>query len=192
MYFLIDPGVNCTLKLLQLGFKFPVWSDLIQLDPKNHQDTDLMAMQKFPFSILTNGLLACCMSLMATMVFAAESESNASATWWNFVISLIVLAALLASAALPLAALRQWSGGWRIAALLPLALLVLWVAVIALSRMTDSNSHRLWPFEIFSWAMLNMIYMVAVMTYKRKIDKALGLHSDENQAQEPDSASDQA
>ncbi len=132
------------------------------------------------------------MSLIATLAFAAESDSNASATLWNFVISLIVLATLLASAALPLAALRQWSGGWRIAALPPLALLLLWVALIALSRMTDSSSHRLWLFEIFSWAMLNMIYIVAVMAYKRKIDKAMGLHSDDNQTHESDSASDQA
>ena len=154
-----------------------------------------MAMQKFSLNLFTSVMLFCCMSSIATLTFAAESDSNTSATWWNFVISVIVLAALLASAALPLAALRQWSGGWRIAAILPLALLVLWVAVIILSRLTDSNSHRLWPFEIFSWAMLNMIYMVAVMTYKRKIDKAMGLHSSDssdNRAQQSDSASDQA
>lgn len=135
---------------------------------------------------------ACALScvLFVSTAFGAESEVEQNATRWNFVIALIVLAALLASAALPLAALRQWSGGWRIAALLPLLLLALWISVITLSRMADSNSHRLWPFEIFSWAMLNMIYMVAVMTYKRKIDKALQDAPDS--AQLDDSSADQA
>jgi hypothetical protein len=30
----------------------------------------------------------------------------------------------------------------------------------------------LWLFEIFSWAMLNMIYMVSLMTIKRIFEKA--------------------
>ena len=38
-------------------------------------------------------------------------------------------------------------------------------------RLDDPGSHRLWPFELFAWAMANMIYMVIVMTAKRKLDK---------------------
>ncbi|MCG8413394.1 MAG: hypothetical protein MI746_04155 [Pseudomonadales bacterium] len=121
---------------------------------------------------------------------AAEAESEQSAVWWNFVIAVIVLAVSLASAALPAAALRQWTGGWRLAAIFPLLVLALWIGIIVLSRLADSNSHRLWPFEIFSWAMLNMIYMVAVMTYKRQIDKAEQQRLEQSQAD--DSSSDQA
>ncbi len=121
-------------------------------------------------------------------VMAANPTQADSAVFWNLVIAIIVLAATLASAALPLAALRQWPAAWRIAAIAPLAVLGLWIAVIVLSRLTDSNSHRLWPFEIFSWAMLNMIYMVAVMTYKRQLDKA----DQEKRDQLEKSPSDQA
>ncbi len=135
-------------------------------------------------------MLAIAFFAASSAVLGAEASNDQSATWWNFVIALIVLAALLSSVALPLAALRQWTGGWRIAALAPLLVLGLWVGVIAISRMSDSNSHRLWPFEVFSWAMLNMIYMVAVMTYKRQIDKAMIKAAEDNQS--PDSFSDQA
>lgn len=126
--------------------------------------------------------------VVATAAVAAPASSSNSAVFWNLVIAVIVLAVTLASAALPLAALRQWPAGWKIAAVAPLAVLALWIAIIALSRLTDSNSHRLWPFEIFSWAMLNMIYMVAVMTYKRQLDKA----EQERKAQLEESSPDQA
>lgn len=119
---------------------------------------------------------------------AASQAQSSAAVFWNLVIAIIVLAVTLASAALPLAALRQWPGSWRIAAIAPLAALALWIVIIVVSRLTDANSHRLWPFEIFSWAMLNMIYMVAVMTYKRQIDKA----EQERLSQAKDSSSDQA
>ena len=111
-------------------------------------------------------------ALLPTYGFAAEADSEQSVWFWNLVISLIVMLVTVSSAALPLAALRQWHGGWFMASVAPLALLALWCAIIFLSRLDNPNSHRLWPFEIFSWAMMNMIYMVALMTYKRKADKA--------------------
>ena len=58
------------------------------------------------------------------------------------------------------------------AATAPLAVLLLWVSIIVIARLASSDAHRLWPCEIFAWAMLNMIYMVAVMTVKRVLDKA--------------------
>ena len=128
--------------------------------------------------------------LLPAYAFAAEATADENAVWWNLIIAIIVLAATLASAALPLAALRQWPKSWRLAAVFPLAILALWVLAIVLGRAADANSHRLWPFEVFSWAMLNMIYMVAVMTYKRQIDKATD--NSETSTQSADSASDQA
>lgn len=99
------------------------------------------------------------------------------AAWiWNLVIAVIVLAATAASAALPLAALKQWRGSWRVAAAAPLLLLGSWIGLIMLSRLGDGQGHRLWPLEIFAWAMLNMIYMVALMTAKRIFLK----HDEEN------------
>lgn len=134
--------------------------------------------------------LGLCLLILSSQLLAAEAESEQNAVWWNFVIAVIVLAVSLASAALPAAALRQWQGGWRLTAAIPLLALATWLAIIILSRWADSNSHRLWPFEIFSWAMLNMIYMVAVMTYKRQIDKAEQQRLENSQS--ADSRSDQA
>lgn len=140
------------------------------------------------FPILRIGLLL----LLPGLALGAESDNSDSVWFWNLVIALIVMLVTLASAALPVAALRQWQRSWFIAAAAPLVILALWCGVIFLSRIDNPNSHRLWPFEIFSWAMLNMIYMVALMTYKRKIDKAReeSLDSDDIQADSDSPATD--
>ena len=142
------------------------------------------------FYLQRMALLGTALNLLPVTTMAAESDAAGNAVFWNLVIAIIVLAVTLASAALPLAALRQWQGNWRRVALAPLVLLGIWVGVILLSRLTDPGSHRLWPFEVFSWAMLNMIYMVAVMTYKRQIDKAEAERRAAAQSEE--SVSDQA
>ena len=116
--------------------------------------------------------------LLVLSSLAAGSESSAieaadSSEWgWNLIIAVIVIAISSASAALPIAASKQWTGYWRVSAITPLAVLLLWIAIIVFGRLQSSDSHQLWPFEIFTWAMLNMIYMVAVMTVKRVLDKA--------------------
>ena len=116
--------------------------------------------------------------LLVFSSLAAGSESRVieaadSSEWgWNMIIAVIVIAISSASAALPIAASKQWTGNWRVSAIMPLAVLLLWIAIIVFGRLQSSDSHQLWPFEIFAWAMLNMIYMVAVMTVKRVLDKA--------------------
>ena len=127
----------------------------------------------FPDSARVSALVF--LLLCSTVCIGAEGTADAAdetqAVFWNFVIALIVLATLIASAALPFAALRQWPGRWRYLAMFPLAALMLLLAVIVTGRLDDPGSHRLWPFELFAWAMANMIYMVIVMTAKRKLDK---------------------
>ena len=49
---------------------------------------------------------------------------------WVYVIIGFVLATLACSAALPLAAMRQWSGGWKACAISPLIALAIWVGLI--------------------------------------------------------------
>ena len=135
--------------------------------------SDLFYKSYSKFNRLTAGLL---ILLQTPLAFAASAninaEQEAEAVFWNMVIAIIVLGTLLASAALPVAALRQWQGRWRYFAAFPLAVLAVWVGQIVTARLGDSNSHRLWPFELFAWAMFNMIYMVIIMTGKRKLDKA--------------------
>jgi hypothetical protein len=135
--------------------------------------SDLFYKSYSKFNRLTAGLL---ILLQTPLAFAASAninaEQEAEAVFWNMVIAIIVLGTLLASAALPVAALRQWQGRWRYFAAFPLAVLAVWVGLIVAASLGDSNSHRLWPFELFAWAMFNMIYMVIIMTGKRKLDKA--------------------
>jgi len=121
----------------------------------------LLASAAFPFSAFT-----------AEVDLDPQAAAQSAEWFWNLVISLIVITISAASAALPVAAFKQWTGSWRIAAVAPLVVLGLWVSIIVIARLASSDAHRLWPFEIFAWAMLNMIYMVAVMTIKRVLDKA--------------------
>ena len=119
--------------------------------------------------------LLCCAGLgMPTLARAQalgglESESG----WlWTLLIAAFVLIVTVASAVLPYSAIKQWRGAWRVAAAAPLVVLLLWLAVIIVSRVLTTDSHALWPLEIFAWAMLNMIYMVSIMTIKRMFAKA--------------------
>ena len=124
-----------------------------------------------PSSASLSALFLLCGSLSFGAEGTAGADEETQAVFWNFVIAVIVLATLIASAALPIAALRQWPGRWRYFAMFPLAALILQLAVIVTGRLDDLGSHRLWPFELFAWAMANMIYMVIIMTAKRKLDK---------------------
>jgi hypothetical protein len=65
-----------------------------------------------------------------------------------------------------------WSSHWKAMALAPLIVLGVWLGVIIISKFTDADSHELWPFEIFAWAMATTIYLVVLMTAKRTFDKA--------------------
>ena len=91
---------------------------------------------------------------------------------WSLLVNFFILAVGVASAALSIAAQKQWKSYWRWSALFPLLILGIWVTVIILSRLFDENTHRLWPLEIFAWAMFNLIYMQVLMLAKRKLEKA--------------------
>ena len=86
-------------------------------------------------------------------------------------IALIVIIFTMASAALPVAATRQWKNAWSTAAKVPLFVLVIWILVIIVGKLQSADSHNLWSFELFAWAMMNMVYMVTIMTIKRIIEK---------------------
>ena len=121
------------------------------------------------FSLKMAVYLLLCTPLFAQTELPINSDSNQFV--WNLVIALIVIVFTLASAALPLAAARQWQNSWSLAAKFPLFILVVWVLIIVVAKLQSIDSHRLWSFELFAWAMLNMVYMVTVMTIKRIIEK---------------------
>lgn len=110
--------------------------------------------------------------LFSATTLAATTTATNSNWGWNLIIALVVLSATAASAALPIAAIRQWPGYWKPLSALPMLALVVWVVIIGVSKLADADSHPLWSLEIFAWAMLNMIYMVTLMTAKRQFEKA--------------------
>lgn len=114
-------------------------------------------------------LLAPGLAMAASEQLTAEQTDPA---WvWNLLIAAMVLAVAAGSAVLPISALKHWTGQWRLVAALPLFILIIWLGVIAISKLVSVDSHRLWPFEIFTWAMVTMIYMVTMMTAKRAFEK---------------------
>ena len=113
--------------------------------------------------------------MLVCTVLSAQTElsqpSNNQIFAWNLVIALIVIIFTTASAALPIAATRQWKNAWSTAAKVPLFFLAIWILVIIVGKLQSADSHNLWSFELFAWAMMNMVYMVTIMTIKRIIEK---------------------
>ena len=113
--------------------------------------------------------------MLVCTVLSAQAElsqhSNSQTFAWNLVIALIVIIFTMASAALPIAAVKQWKNAWSTAAKVPLCALGIWILVIIVGKLQSADSHNLWSFELFAWAMMNMVYMVTVMTIKRIIEK---------------------
>ena len=126
--------------------------------------------QSFSISLVCFALL----DSTSQAVGLATTQNVSDGAWiWDLVIAAIVLVFTLASGALSLAAMRQWRGKWSISALLPMVILALWCLIIVIAKVQSPESHTLWPFEIFAWAMLNMVYMVGVMTIKRILEKEI-------------------
>ena len=113
------------------------------------------------------------LSILGWIAFASSSAIAASANSagptdsWNSIIALLVFAATAGSAVLNIAAIRNWDRNWGLVSGLPLLGLLLWGLLIVVSKQLDAGAHQLWAFEIFAWAMINMIYMVTAMTAKR-------------------------
>lgn len=103
----------------------------------------------------------------SNIAIAASTNNADPMNNWNLIIGFLVFAATIGSAVLNIAAIRHWNRNWGLVSVLPLFGLLFWIVLIVISRQLDENSHGLWLLEIFSWAMLNMIYMVTAMTAKR-------------------------
>jgi hypothetical protein len=82
------------------------------------------------------------------------------------------LAIALGGIAAPLWGVWRFRGGFRVAALLPLALLGFVVLRIAVDVARDSTSHNLWPFEIAQVGALSLILMGALGLVRRLSGRA--------------------
>ena len=116
-------------------------------------------------------LFGAALSAPVQAIFAANNQAEAIPLW-DTVMLVIVFLTLSSSAALTVAAWRQWQRGWRLVAALPLVILVLWSGWIVGARSIDPAAHALWSFELFGWALLNLLYMVTALTAKRAFEKA--------------------
>jgi len=63
--------------------------------------------------------------------------------------------------------LSGWTGGWRVAAAIPCALMAFVVLRIIIGVMLDPTSHNLWPFEILYAAAASLVYLSAVALARR-------------------------
>lgn len=72
----------------------------------------------------------------------------------------VVLLVIIGAIAWPIRAVRRWRGGWRTAALVPLAVMGFVVLRIFVGTLMDPTSHNLWPFEL---AMAGVVSVGAMM-----------------------------
>lgn len=63
--------------------------------------------------------------------------------------------------------LWRWRGGWRMAALLPAAIMVFVVLRIIFDTGRDPTSHNLWPFEIVMWGGFSCAWMLAAALVRK-------------------------
>lgn len=75
----------------------------------------------------------------------------------------VVLLLIIGSIAWPIRAVRRWRGGWRTAALVPLAVMGFVVLRILVGTSMDPTSHNLWPFEVAMAGMVSVGAMVALV-----------------------------
>jgi hypothetical protein len=83
-------------------------------------------------------------------------------------VGLIVLAAMLGGIIAPIRAYRKWEGGWRIAAAVPLLLVLFSVARIIIGTSIDPTSHNLWPMELGMFS-LGALVITGVLALGRRV-----------------------
>jgi hypothetical protein len=73
-----------------------------------------------------------------------------------------MLALGLCGFVLPLRALWRWRGGWRVAAMVPTALMAVVLLRLIIGTAIDPTSHNLWPFELLIAGGLNLLIMASL------------------------------
>ncbi|HJU22245.1 MAG TPA: hypothetical protein VJ891_07025 [Casimicrobiaceae bacterium] len=77
------------------------------------------------------------------------------------------LALLAGGIAIPLRAIWKWRGGWRMAAVIPIALMGFVVLRIIIGTSIDPTSHNLWPFEILMWGSVSLLILGGIAVVRR-------------------------
>jgi hypothetical protein len=79
----------------------------------------------------------------------------------------LFLALVLACVGAPIWALWKWRGWWRLAAVLPFAIMAFVVGRIVVETARDPTSHNLWPFEILYSGTAGLALIVVLALARR-------------------------
>jgi hypothetical protein len=105
---------------------------------------------------------------MAARAKQAASEPVSGSELALFNGFMLAMAAIgLAGIVVPLWSVWKWRGGWRVAAAVPAALVILVVLRIVIGVALDPTSHNLWPFEILMFSALALV-IVGVLKIARR------------------------
>ena len=95
------------------------------------------------------------------------SSPGSAALFGGFMLAMLALGLL--GTAWPLWALWRWRGGWRMAALVPFALMAFVIARLVIDTARDPTSHNLWPFEIVMFGGVCCIVMLSLVVARKGV-----------------------
>jgi hypothetical protein len=79
----------------------------------------------------------------------------------------ILLAFPFAVAIAALRAAVRWTGGWRMAAVLPLVAIGGDLLFSYFSGVVDPQAHHLWPFELMTVTAVSAVFLIAASSFRR-------------------------
>lgn len=98
---------------------------------------------------------------------AAMEGSDGTGDGWVSLLVLGMMALGIAGLVLPVLAIRRWQGGWRLAAMVPAALVGFVLLRIVAGVAMDPRSHNLWPFELAMAGALSAVLMLLLAVARR-------------------------
>ena len=98
---------------------------------------------------------------------AAEANRGIGDTALGLVLMPLFLALVLACVGAPIWALWKWRGWWRLAAVVPFAVMAFVVGRIVVDTARDPTSHNLWPFEILYSGAAGLALIVVLALVRR-------------------------
>ena len=86
------------------------------------------------------------------------------------IVFLLLIATLFISfTALLILCLRRWRGAWFWLASLPVVALTAVILNILIGTLRDRTSHNLWPLEIVVWCAGGLVYLGALVVFRKLI-----------------------